>query len=59
MRVVAFVDDERVARKILGHLGLPARAPPRGLRRAGLHQLLHLDLAAPDVDGIDPAVDPR
>jgi hypothetical protein len=52
MRLVAFVDDERVARKILCHLGLPARPPPRGLRRAGLQ--VPLDLATADVDGIDP-----
>ena len=30
MRLVAVIEDERVARKILEHLGLPARAPPRG-----------------------------
>ena len=37
MRVIAFIEDERVARKILEHLGLPtgvptvtpARAPPQ------------------------------
>ena len=30
MRIVAFIEDPFVARKILDHLGLPARAPPRG-----------------------------
>lgn len=35
MRLIAFIDDERTARRILDHLGLPARAPPRGRRRAG------------------------
>jgi plastocyanin len=52
MRLVAFVDDERVARKILRHLGLPARPPPRGLGRAG--QQVPLDLVTADVDGIEP-----
>ena len=28
MRVVAFIEDERIARRILEHLGLPSRAPP-------------------------------
>ena len=30
MRMVALIEDPFVARKILEHLGLPARAPPRG-----------------------------
>ena len=30
MRRVSVVKDERVARRILEHLHLPARAPPRG-----------------------------
>jgi hypothetical protein len=30
MRPIAVIEDERVARKILEHLQLPARAPPRG-----------------------------
>ena len=30
MRLVSVVKDERVARRILEHLHLPARAPPRG-----------------------------
>ena len=29
MELIAIIDDERVARKILSHLGLPVRAPPR------------------------------
>jgi hypothetical protein len=50
----AFVDDERVARKILEHLGLPARAPPRGQGHRG-QQLLPLGDATADLDGIlDP-----
>lgn len=31
MRVISHIEDERTARRILEHLGLPARAPPRGL----------------------------
>ena len=30
MKLIALIDDERVAARILLHLGLPARAPPRG-----------------------------
>ena len=30
MRVVAFIQDPLVAAKILQHLGLSSRAPPRG-----------------------------
>ena len=53
MRLVAVIQDERVARSILEHLGLPARAPPRGgpWRAAGQEQL---SLDEPDrFDGID------
>jgi hypothetical protein len=34
--MIGFIQDERTARKILDHLGLPSRPPPRGprLRRA-------------------------
>ena len=30
MRMIALIQDPLVARTILEHLGLPARAPPRG-----------------------------
>ena len=30
MRLVAFISDEKICRKILDRLGLPSRAPPRG-----------------------------
>jgi hypothetical protein len=50
MRLVAVVEDPAVARRILSHLGLAARAPPRGRpwrRCAGV--------ALPsNTDGIDP-----
>jgi hypothetical protein len=52
MRLVAFIDDERLAHRILEHLGLPARAPPRGRRRG--QQILPLGLDSVDFDGIDP-----
>ena len=40
MRLVSVIEDERVAGKILRHLGLPARAPPRGRAwRPGQQQL--------------------
>jgi hypothetical protein len=55
MRLVAFIDDERTTRRILAHLGLPARAPPRGHRRRG-QQLLQLEVAPSDLDGIDRPV---
>ena len=55
MRVVAFIEDERIARRILDHLGLPSRAPPRGPPWTTGQQQLHLDLAAfSQFDGIDP-----
>jgi hypothetical protein len=38
---------------IVEHLGLPARAPPRGQRHRG-QQLLPLGDASADLDGIDP-----
>jgi hypothetical protein len=30
MDLIATIEDERTSRKILEHMGLPARAPPRG-----------------------------
>ena len=53
MRLVSVIQDERVARRILEHLGLPARAPPRGRPwRSGVQPQLVLD--DPDrYDGID------
>lgn len=30
MELIAAIEDERIAARILAHLGLPARAPPRG-----------------------------
>ena len=56
MRPVAVIQDERVARRILDQLGLPARASPRGRTwsAAGQEQLARDD---PDrYDGIAAAV---
>lgn len=56
MRLVAVIQDERVARRILEHLGLPARAPPRGRPwRSGVQEQLALDDPA-RYDGIDEPV---
>jgi hypothetical protein len=53
MRLIALIENERVARKILGYLGLPARAPPRGRPWRPGQQFLAVDDPAPDSDGID------
>jgi len=53
MRLLALIDDERIARKILTHLGLPSRAPPRGRPWRPPQQSLPLD-ARSDDDAIDP-----
>jgi len=53
MRLIAVIDDERIARKILTHLGLPSRAPPRG-RRLPRRGQLTLPVYAADEEGIDP-----
>ena len=52
MRLVSVIQDERVARRILEHLGLPARAPPRGRPWRAPQAQLALD--DPDLcDGVD------
>jgi len=53
MRPLAVVYDERTARKILTHLGLPSRAPPRG--RARSRGQLDLPAAFAHQEGIDPS----
>jgi hypothetical protein len=30
MELIAAIEEERIATRILAHLGLPVRAPPRG-----------------------------
>jgi len=55
MRLVALIENEQVARRILDHLGLPSRAPPRGAAR-GSAGPPHRSLAecADEFDGLDP-----
>ena len=53
MRIVALIEDEVVAGKILAHLGLPSRAPPRGRPWRPGQQFLP-DHARPFLDGVDP-----
>ena len=43
MRLVALIEDALVARRILAHLGLPARAPPRGRPWRLAQQVLAID----------------
>jgi hypothetical protein len=58
MRLIAVIDNELVARSILQHLGLPARAPPRGRgRRSGQDHLPGLDADPEPADAFD-SVDP-
>jgi hypothetical protein len=54
MKLIAAIEDPAVARKILLHLNLPTRLPPRGRPRRLLH--LGLEPAADPFDGIDPPV---
>jgi hypothetical protein len=53
MRLVSVIQDERVARRILEHVGLPASAPPRGRpwRAAGQVQVALDD--SDRFDGLD------
>ena len=51
MDLIAAVEDERIAAKILGHLGMPARAPPRG-RPWRAQRTLALERLADD--SVDP-----
>jgi hypothetical protein len=52
MSLISVIENEAVARRILLHLGLPARPPPRGKPSSGSHgQPLRPEL---ELDGIDP-----
>ena len=53
MRLVAVIESELIARRILTHLGLPARAPPRGLPWRSGRQLLAVADDPGRFDGID------
>jgi hypothetical protein len=53
MRMIAFIQDERTARKILDHLGLPSRAPPCGPTwHPGQHRL-PFEVESCHLDGSD------
>jgi hypothetical protein len=54
MKLIAVIEDPAVARKILLHLNLPTRPPPRG--RPPRLLPLGLEPAADPFDGIDPPV---
>ena len=53
MRLVAAIEDPAIARKILDHLKLPSRAPPRG-RPWSPQRSLALDRLDDAFDGVDP-----
>ena len=53
MRFIAIIEDESVAQRILHHLGLPARPPPRGRPGWGDQQELPLE-PAPEPGLLDP-----
>ncbi len=55
MRVIAFIEDAVTAHKILEHLGLPARAPPRGRSRESGQQCFDLGDGADHADHADSA----
>ena len=59
MELISVIQDERVARRILDHVGLPSRAPPRGRPWRPGRQQLSLAVDRTDLDGVDasPAVD--
>jgi hypothetical protein len=53
MELISAVEDERIAARILAHLGLPTRAPPRGRPWRRQLALGDPDHNPPDVDGVD------
>ena len=56
MRLIAVIEDAAVAEKILAHVGLPTRAPPRGRPWRPGQQFLP-DHARTSMDGVD-IIDP-
>ena len=55
MELVAAIEDPQVARKILEHLNLPTRGPPRGPPwRAQPELALEQTPGHADYDGVDP-----
>ncbi len=55
MELIAAIEDPAVARKILLHLNLPARPPPRG-RPQRTQRSVCVEPAAEPFDVIDPPV---
>lgn len=55
MAMIAFIEDARVAKRILAHVGMPTRAPPRRLRGPPAQQ--PHDEPPNRFDGMDPPVD--
>ena len=53
MRLVAAIEDPVVAQKILRHLGLPARPPPRGPPRRAQPELAREPHAHDEHEGVD------
>jgi hypothetical protein len=53
MDLIATIDDERTARKILEHLGLPARPPPPARPWRTRQQQVAFDDDADRFDGVD------
>jgi hypothetical protein len=59
MELIAVIQNDGVARRILLHLGLPSRAPPRGRPWRPGQQELTLAVDHANFDGVDasPVVD--
>ena len=54
MRLVALIEDDRTAKRILDHVGISSRAPPRGRPWRPGPQQLALDDDPGRFDGVDP-----
>jgi hypothetical protein len=54
MEVIACIEDEAAARRILNHLGLEARPPPRGKRGRAGQQPLEVADEVGEVEPVDP-----
>ena len=61
MRLISIIEDESVAQRIVRHLGLPARPPPRGRpgwrgqQELPLEPVVEAELLDPPFDEADPA----
>jgi hypothetical protein len=54
MELIATIEDERTARRILEHLRLPPRAPPRDRPWPPGQQQVAVDHDADRFDGVEP-----